>query len=69
LLAASALLIAWRAKKSRAELEAGIGAALPGEDAARQVVTTGGGGTWLVVAAVLCVALAGVLVFVLATWR
>jgi hypothetical protein len=69
LLVASALLVAWRARTSHAELELGIDEALSDEDAARRVVTGSASGAWLVLAAVLCVALAGILVFVLATWR
>jgi len=68
-LALSAALLGQRAARSHRRFESELDPLLDDHDATRRVVASGGGSAWVVVTALLCIALGAVLVFVLATYR
>jgi hypothetical protein len=68
-LALSAALLVQRTARARRRFEAELDPLLDDRDATQRVVASGGGSAWVVVTALLCIALAAVLVFVLATYR
>jgi hypothetical protein len=68
-LALTALLVVRSARHARAGLESHLGEAGADSETTSRVAGSGGGSTWLVVGAVLCLALAATLVAVFALWR